>query len=410
MELEYCFPESPELRQTKIRVAYRNGRIRARLRGHYTLRAWLLTMFYFTYFNRIKPLAVHEGGRVMSLYLPPMPSGAHARMMASFLSAALFDRLIPQAATIGVTSACQYDCVHCSAKGRSNAMADMTLDELKRTARQCIQLGICNLTFTGGEPLLRRDLEELVASVPKAQAITLVFTNAALLTPQRARTLRAAGLFGVHISLDAADPAEHDRLRGVKGAFEAVRRGVRNALDAGLLVGISTYATRQSALQHAIWPIAGHCAQWGVHELTVFDAIQTGILKDQSGIGLDQNARKTLLADSQKINRRFKGRLRVVTQTWTNTGRGFSRFIGCLAANLQLHVTAQGEFTPCDFTPLTFGNIRRESVRELWQKMLQHPAYCQRSIACRMQNADFRKKYIETIPQEADLPYPIFRL
>ena len=109
----------------------------------------------------------------------------------------------------------------------------------------------------------------------------------------------------------------------------------------------------------------------------------------------------------REVNRVHKGRLRVITQSWTNSGRGFSLLIGCLAANLQCHVTAQGDLTPCDFTPLSFGNVRDADVAELWQRMLEHPAYAKRSLHCRMQYPEFRQTYIETIPEGASLPYPI---
>jgi MoaA/NifB/PqqE/SkfB family radical SAM enzyme len=100
----------------------------------------------------------------------------------------------------------------------------------------------------------------------------------------------------------------------------------------------------------------------------------------------------------------------VITQTWTNSGLGFSRFIGCLAANWQFHITAQGDFTPCDFTPLTFGNVRTEAVKDLWERMLGHPAYSKHQLSCRMQDSLFRKRYIDQIPEGAELPYAILDL
>jgi len=410
MELEYNFPNLPELNNLKILVSNDNGRIKTSLHGSYSMRTWFFIKVYFTFHEKVGSLANYKGSRVPSMYIPPIPSVPHARILESYLASALFKKLIPQAVTIGVTTACQLQCVHCSAKGRSKTVPILTTDELKQVTRDCIDLGVPNITFTGGEPLLRADLEEIIASVPPEQAITLVFTNALGLTAQRAKQLKESGLFGVHISLDSVNPSEHDRLRGLKGSFQSVKEGVKNALDAGLLVGISTYVTREKALNHDILTIADLCAQWGVHEMTVFDAIQTGELKEQKDITLNKSTRKILLGDSKRINKKYKGKLRVVTQTWTNSGQGFSRFIGCLAANLQFHITTQGDFAPCDFTPLTFGNIREEPLKKLWEKILQHPAYCYRKQSCRMQDPDFRKKYIDTIPKDADLPYPISKL
>jgi len=189
-----------------------------------------------------------------------------------------------------------------------------------------------------------------------------------------------------------------------------VEEGVRNALDAGLLVGISTYATRQNTLSHNLIQIADLCAQWGVHEISIFDAIKTGGLSNQEDVTLDRISRKVLLKDSLLVNKKYQKIPRVITQSWTNSGSGFSRFIGCLAANRQFHITAQGDFTPCDFTPLSFGNVRTESVKGLWEKLIRHPAYCQHQLSCRMQDLFFRKQYIDKIPENADLPYAIWDL
>ena len=405
MRLEYRFPNTPELTKLSIVVENEGDIVKTAISGTHSLWTRFLIKLYFGFHNRIGTLAQLNGSNVYSMYLPPFPSLAHARMFEVFLSSVLFKKKIPMAVTIGVTTGCQYRCVHCSAIGRSKSRPDLSLDELRRTVQQCLDLGVSNITFTGGEPLLRDDLEQLVSSVSPDQAISQVFTNAFALTSERAKSLKDAGIFGVQISLDSADPAEHDRLRGLDGAFRAVEEGVRNALDVGLLVGISTYATRQNALNHSILRIADLCAEWGVHEISVFDAIKTGGLGNQEEITLERISRKVLLKDSRLVNRKYQKTPRVVTQSWTNSGSGFSRFIGCLAANRQFHITAQGDFTPCDFTPLSFGNVRTEPVKSLWEKLIKHPAYCQHQSSCRMQDPFFRKQYIDPIPENADLPY-----
>jgi MoaA/NifB/PqqE/SkfB family radical SAM enzyme len=85
------------------------------------------------------------------------------------------------------------------------------------------------------------------------------------------------------------------------------------------------------------------------------------------------------------------------TQNWTNSGRGFAKSFGCLAGNYQFHVTPCGDFMPCDFTPISFGNVRKHSVADLWKKLTSHPAYWRHQDQCRMQSATFRNKYIKPI-------------
>jgi MoaA/NifB/PqqE/SkfB family radical SAM enzyme len=282
--------------------------------------------------------------------------------------------------------------------------------DLRRVLRECLDLGVQVVTLTGGEPLLRDDLEDLIASVPADEAVTLVFTNAHGLDPDRARSLKEAGLFGVHVSLDSPDPATHDRLRGFEGAFARVERGVRAALDAGLKVGLSTYATNGSVAAGDIERTAALAHRWGVHEMTVFDVIATGRLLHEDDVHLTSEHHLDVIRQARRATRRHRRRPRVVTQSWTNSPRSFAKYIGCLGAGFQLHVTAQGEVTPCDFTPLSFGNVRDEGLDAIWRRMIAHRAFCAPRVTCRMQDPAFRARYIDRIPEGAELPCPIAAL
>lgn len=217
-------------------------------------------------------------------------------------------------------------------------------------------------------------------------------------------------MHGVQISLDSPSLEVHDRLRGKKGAFNAVREGVRNALRAGLYVGVSTYVTRETALDRSLGQLVGLCSEWGVHEVSVFDAINTRRLQDQNAELLDAPSQKVLLRESKALNRKHKGKLRIVTQSWTNCVRGFAGLIGCLSVHMQFHITSQGDFMSCDFTTLSVGNVREQSLQDIWRQLLQHPEYFKRSTTCRMQDPEFRKRNTCTIPEGSELTYSIRHL
>ena len=402
----YRLRNIPELEGLEVEVEARGGRLSARVKGSASPLLKFLIKRFFSSHSSLGRLDTLNGSNIYSLYFPPIPSPAHERLFESFISTHVFKRPRPMAATIGVSDQCQYRCAHCSAANRPTGIPEMTFDEVKRVIDECLELGVSNITFTGGEPLLRSDLDRLIEAVPEELSVSQVFTNGAGLNAERVSELRTAGLYGLQVSLDSPDSAEHDRSRGSSGAFQAVRQGVAEAHRVGLLVGLSTYVTRNRVWEDHFLPrMAELAADWGARELTVFDAIETGRMRGKKELTLDQHSRRRLLAEMGKVNRHYHGRMRTVTQSWTNSGRGFSRLIGCLAGNFQLHITAQGDFTPCDFTPLSIGNIREFSVSELWQALLAHPAYRRRTRRCRMQDPNFRKKYIETIPERADLPY-----
>ena len=139
---------------------------------------------------------------VMNTHFPPYPSGAfnnfaeHLGEMGDTAKRRLFS------VTLAVTNRCNYHCWHCYNAGRSQH--DMPLSVLKDIAGQFQELGVVQVTLTGGEPLLRADLEDIAAAFDESTCLTLNTTGDRL-TAQRARTLRDAGIFSVGVSLDSTD-------------------------------------------------------------------------------------------------------------------------------------------------------------------------------------------------------------
>ncbi len=406
----YTFENTPQLAALRVETERVGDRIEFEVLGpERDLYAPLIELYY-DWFNRVGPIAVHEGRNVYSLYLPPIPSGGDARLLEGIFRDKLFNLRTPRAVTIAVTHDCQCRCIHCSAEDFSESAEPLSRDDIEKVVSAGLAMGMTNVTFTGGEPLLREDLEQLIASVPEAQAVSKIFTNGALLSPERAVSLKSAGLQAVKLSLDSADPFKHDRLRQRHGSFQEVEQGVSSALEAGLLVGLSTYATNESVKEGGLGHLASLAAEWDVHEISVFDVIPTGRLLHDDEALMDELTRKDLMEQAVTLNREFRGRPRIVTQSWTNSPSGFAAYFGCLAGTYQFHVTAYGEFTPCDFTPISFGNVRTESIEHLWNKLAAHPAFCDHRRECRMQSTSFREQYIQPIPEKAPLPYPIEKL
>ena len=104
----------------------------------------------------------------------------------------------------------------------------LTTVEGKQLIEQLAQAGVMHLCFTGGEPLLRRDIFELIACAHENDLSTSMFTNALLLNERRANDLINAGLDAVYISLDGSTPELNDALRGINGYFNLAIQAIEN--------------------------------------------------------------------------------------------------------------------------------------------------------------------------------------
>lgn len=354
--------------------------------------------------DRGAPIARRGNTLVYTSYQPPVPSSASMKLLASKLAVELDGHPHPTVSTLQVTTRCQAQCVHCSAERHKRQWEkELGTREWKRVIREAEALGSVSIVFTGGEPLLRPDIFELIDWVDKDEAVALMFSNGMLLNEENVPKLAEAGLWGIHVSLDSPHPGEHDEMRRLPGCFGNALEGLKRCQDAGIMTGISTYATPDRLRNGQVVEIMELAREVGVSEVTVFDVVPTGKLLHQ-----DQGFLLTM-EDKDELNRieeqwNSAGELpHVITQAHINGPRGS----GCYAGWCQFYVTAYGDVTPCDFTPLAFGNARDESVEEIWSRMAQHEAYCHHTDACRMQDPQFRKQWIDALPANGPFPYPV---
>jgi cyclic pyranopterin phosphate synthase len=140
---------------------------------------------------------------------------------------------------ISITDRCNYRCVYCRTGNGGSAFAELPLADYLRMARVFVGLGITKIRLTGGEPLLRRDLIELVRALAglrtaEGRAPELAITTNGHLLAGLAEPLRQAGLDRVTVSMDAVDPERFARITRVPNGYAAVLEGIRAARRAGL--------------------------------------------------------------------------------------------------------------------------------------------------------------------------------
>ncbi len=174
---------------------------------------------------------------------------------------------------ISLTDRCNFRCTYCMPRelfGTEHLFLPrselLNFDEIERLARLFAGLGVCKLRLTGGEPLLRRDLDVLIGRLAAIDGIDdiCLTTNGSLLTARRARELAAAGLNRITLSLDAIDDDVFKSINDVGFPASRVLTAVDNALAAGLgPVKINTVVQR-GVNESQILPVAEHFRHSGV--------------------------------------------------------------------------------------------------------------------------------------------------
>ncbi|PID63468.1 MAG: GTP 3',8-cyclase MoaA [Gammaproteobacteria bacterium] len=168
---------------------------------------------------------------------------------------------------ISVTDRCNFRCVYCMPRRIFDSSYRflprrelLTFEEIERVVASVVALGVSKIRITGGEPLLRRDLAqliELIAAVDGVRDISMT-TNASLLTPARAARLRAAGLARVNVSLDALDDDTFARINDVATPVATVLDGIEAAAAAGLGPVKVNMVVKKGMNDHDIVPMAMH--------------------------------------------------------------------------------------------------------------------------------------------------------
>jgi len=146
-----------------------------------------------------------------------------------------------------VTRRCNLKCVHCYSNSQNIKYSDeLSTEEGKALISDLVSFGCPVILFSGGEPLMREDLPELVQFAVDSGIRAVISTNGTLITREKAAIFAGIGLSYMGVSLDGTGEI-HDKFRGVKGAFDAAVRGIRYCQDAGIKVGVRFAITGENS-------------------------------------------------------------------------------------------------------------------------------------------------------------------
>lgn len=285
----------------------------------------------------------------------------------------------PYIVALNLTRRCNLKCAHCylDAGTRTDGDAnELTTDEVKGILESLAGMseGVM-VVFTGGEPLLRPDLLELVRCAEALGLMVVVGTNAILMDRKKVAELKKAGVHGVGISLDSLNPAYHDHFRGAPGAWDKTMRAIDACRNGGLPFQIHFSATEENAGE--LDDMIAFARSAGALVLNIFFLVCTGRgekFTDISQATYHRALKKVTEAAHEeedlliraKCAPHFKRLALELDPDWPITlAHGYDAG-GCMAGIRYCRITPEGDVTPCPYMEVSAGSIRETDFADLW--------------------------------------------
>ena len=282
------------------------------------------------------------------------------------------EALRPSLVSWNITRQCNLTCAHCyrDARGRPDA-GELATAEGLRLIEEIARVGFRVLVLSGGEPLMRADLCQLIAAARALGLRPVLGSNGTLITEAVAQQMKEAGLARAGISLDSVDAGYHNRLRGSPIAWQQAAAGMRACAAVGLPFQINTTITQQN--EREMLEITDLAIELGAAGHHVFFLVPTGrgkeIADDMVQAARYEERLEALMRKQQEIEIEIKPTCAPQFVRIADTLGLRTRFpMGCLAGRTYCVITPTGDVHPCPYLPLEAGNVRERPFSRIWEE------------------------------------------
>jgi radical SAM protein with 4Fe4S-binding SPASM domain len=264
------------------------------------------------------------------------------------------------------TNACNARCVHCSSDAAKCLPHELTTLQAKQMFDDLAAIGIFDVAVSGGEPLTRRDIFEVMEHAINRGIRLGLGSNGSTVTPKVARRLKQIGLNRLQISIDGLEET-HDRARRWKGLFQKSIRAIKTGLDEGLQVHVCFTAHRLNFRE--LGAVIDQCVSGGVRRFNMSRLVPTG--RGDASLDLTPGEWKELVEAFELKRAALAGQMEFSTHLAQlvlvdPTLDCTSGFVGCQAGLGQGCIGPEGDVTPCVMLPVVVGNVRDKSLEEIW--------------------------------------------
>jgi radical SAM protein with 4Fe4S-binding SPASM domain len=278
-------------------------------------------------------------------------------------------KFIPLVVSWNVTAKCNLKCAHCYINaGEKKDIDELGTDAAKLLIHQIAEVSKPLLILSGGEPLLRKDIFELIRYGTERGLKMAVGSNGMLIDDVVARKLKDAGATTVSISLDSSVPALHDQFRGVTGSWQRAVEAIKALKRNGIIVQVNTTVTQQNYNQ--IGDIFALAEKLGAENFHLFFLVPTGRGARIEDITPDMYEKMITSAFSKSMQYNLNIKPSCAPQFMRiaqETGIDMTRWVrGCMAGLYYCRIYPTGEVTPCPYLPIALGNIRQKSFKDIW--------------------------------------------
>ncbi len=276
-----------------------------------------------------------------------------------------------------LTRRCNLECAHCyiSAGPSESADGELSTAECLRIVDEILELNSAPLfILSGGEPLLRTDLETIARHAVQGGATVVVGTNGTKLTDERIAALKDAGVSGVAVSVDSLEARRHDNFRHGRGAFEATAAALERLRAHRLDFIIQTTITKGNRAE--LRRLVDWAAEQDAVSFNAYFLVATGRGAHLSDLSAAEY--ESTLTELVEHHRRYLGRMMVRAKCAPH----FMRLVHQLAPESPIlnyetrcpcgtqycRITPDGKLTPCPYNPTAAGDLRRQSFADIWRE------------------------------------------
>jgi len=277
-----------------------------------------------------------------------------------------------------VTNACNLRCRQCHASSGKPLPNELTTEEGKKLLDDIAGIGEFRmLALGGGEPLVRPDIFELVAYARSLGLEISIATNGTLLTLEMAKEFKKMGVANIAVGINANDESVHEQITRVPGSFEKTRQAIYATKEVGMNLQFNTTVMKEN--REAIPGLLDLASEVEAQIVLLYQLVPEG--RGEEAMELSRREYRALtemVAEKQKVSRAIIEPT-CSPQYWAYLMKrkgdkppalemklARTLFKGCVAGSGLCYIKPDGEVWPCPFVPLSGGNVRERSLKEIW--------------------------------------------